>query len=106
MKKPRQLPANFPIIRTEHIMENQPYKTASPAALLSRKCVAEALTTAGFPITQNTLRTKACRGGGPPYRTFGRATLYRWADALAWAEARLSAPRGSTSEADAQKSAA
>ena len=47
----------------------------------------------------------ATRGGGPPYQIFGRWPLYRWGDALAWAEARLSQPRRSTSEADAQRQA-
>jgi hypothetical protein len=74
----------------------------SPAALLRRKATAEALTEAGYPVTEKTLATKAVRGGGPSYQTFGRTVLYRWSDALAWAEGRLSAPRRSSSEADAQ----
>jgi hypothetical protein len=73
----------------------------SPAALLRRRATAEALTAAGYPISEKTLGTKAVRGGGPAYRTFGRTVLYRWGDALAWAEGRLSAPRRSSSEADA-----
>ena len=78
----------------------------NPNALLRRKATAEALTEAGYPVSSATLQTKAVRGGGPAYRTFGRAVLYRWGDALAWAEGRLSAPRRSTSEADAQRQAA
>jgi hypothetical protein len=61
---------------------------------------AEALTRAGFPITRATLATMAARGGGPPYRLFGRIPLYAWDAALAWAEGRLSPPRGSSSEGD------
>jgi hypothetical protein len=76
---------------------------ASPDALLRRKPLSEALSAAGYPVTEKTLATKATRGGGPPYRLFGRIPLYRWGDALAWAEARMSPPRGSTSEADAQR---
>jgi hypothetical protein len=72
----------------------------TPTALLRRKVTAEALTAAGFPISEKTLATKAVRGGGPPYQTFGRTVLYRWGAALAWAEERLSPPRCSTSEAD------
>jgi hypothetical protein len=72
----------------------------SPTARLRRKATAEALSEAGFPVTEKTLATKAVRGGGPPYQTFGRTVLYRWDHALAWAEARLSEPRRSTSEAD------
>ena len=71
----------------------------NPNALLRRKQAAEALTAAGFPTSAATLATKASRGGGPTYRLFGRLPLYRWADALAWAEGRLSAPRSNTSEA-------
>ena len=77
----------------------------NPAARLHRKGTAEALTAAGFPVKAKTLATMATRGGGPPYQIFGRRPLYRWGDALAWAEARLSPPRRSTSEADAQRRA-
>jgi hypothetical protein len=68
--------------------------------LLRRRQTAEALTAAGYPIRPATLATMASRGGGPPYRLFGRAVLYRWGNALAWAEARTTAPRCSTSEGD------
>jgi hypothetical protein len=77
---------------------------ASPDALLRRKALSEALKAAGYPVAEKTLATKATRGGGPPYRLFGRVPLYRWGDAVAWAEARLSQPCCSTSEADAQGS--
>jgi hypothetical protein len=77
----------------------------NPDALLRRDAVAAALTAAGLPVKSKTLATKATRGGGPPYQLFGRWPLYRWGDALAWAEARLSPPRRSTSEADAQRQA-
>jgi hypothetical protein len=70
-------------------------------AFLTREQTAAALTARGFPVKAKTLSTKATRGGGPPYRLFGARVLYRWADALRWAEGRLSAPRGSTSEGDA-----
>jgi hypothetical protein len=72
-----------------------------PNIRLTRVAAAEALTTAGFPVSSATLATKATRGGGPPFRRFGRVPLYRWGDLLAWAESRLSAPMHSTSEADA-----
>jgi hypothetical protein len=77
----------------------------TPDTMLRRNSLADALNAAGFPITPKTLATKATRGGGPPYRSFGRVPLYRWADALAWAEGRLSPPRCSTAEADAQRAA-
>lgn len=69
-------------------------------ALLRRLAVAAALTAAGFPVSATTLATQASRGGGPPYRVWGRIPLYRWGEALAWAQARLSPPRRSTSESD------
>ena len=73
--------------------------------LLRRHALAQALTEAGFPTAPATLATKATRGGGPPFRLYGRIPLYRWGDALAWAESRLSAPRQSTSEGDARPAA-
>lgn len=72
--------------------------TLPPSALLRRRRCAEALTAHGFPVAEKTLATKASRGGGPPYRKFGRVVLYRWDDALAWAEAQLSDPVCSSSE--------
>jgi hypothetical protein len=59
------------------------------------------LTAAGYPVKAATLATKATRGGGPAYRLFGTKPLYRWGDALAWAQSRLSEPRRTTAEADA-----
>ena len=73
----------------------------NPNALLTRSETADALTEAGFPVKEGTLATKATRGGGPPFQKFGSRALYRWSDALLWATGRLSAPRRSTSEADA-----
>ena len=70
--------------------------------LLTRDMAAAALTKAGYPIKSKTLATKATRGGGPPYRLFGVRPLYRWGDALAWAQGRLSVPRRSTSQKDAE----
>jgi hypothetical protein len=76
-----------------------------PDALLRRKQLAEALCVAGFPIAVATLSTMASRGGGPPFRLWGRTPLYHWGCALAWAEGRLSEPRSSTSEAVAAQPA-
>ena len=77
-----------------------------PDALLRRSALAEALTAAGFPTATATLATKASRGGGPPFRLYSRIPLYRWGDALAWAEGRLSPPVRSSAELDAQRNAA
>jgi hypothetical protein len=73
----------------------------NPDARLTRNATAAALTAAGFPIKAATLATKATRGGGPPFQRFGSRPLYKWGDALRWAQSRLSAPIGSTSELDA-----
>jgi hypothetical protein len=70
-------------------------------ALLTRPQVAEALTSAGYPTKATTLATKATRGGGPPFRKYGHRALYRWGDALSWANGRLSVPISSTSEISA-----
>jgi hypothetical protein len=66
--------------------------------LLSRRNVAEALTALGFKTAESTLATLATRGGGPPFKKWSRRALYRWGDALLWAEAKLSNPVSSTSE--------
>jgi hypothetical protein len=76
-----------------------------PDTLLRRDAVADALTEAGFPVAKTTLATMATRGGGPPYRSFGRVPLYKWDDALAWAQGRLTPARRSTSERDNRNAA-
>ena len=78
----------------------------NPDALLTRERTAAALTAAGYPVATKTLATKATRGGGPPYRLFSGRALYRWGDALDWARGLTTPPRRSTSDADAQRSAA
>jgi hypothetical protein len=71
----------------------------SAEALLNRRDLAAALTAAGYEISPATLATKATRGGGPPFRRFGRVPLYCWGDGLAWAQARLSRLISNASEA-------
>jgi hypothetical protein len=73
----------------------------NPEALLTRDAAAAALTAAGYPVRAKTLSTKATRGGGPPFRRFGAKPLYRWGDALGWAQSRLSPPLENTSDASA-----
>jgi hypothetical protein len=72
-----------------------------PDALLTRDATAVALTASGYPTSPKTLATKASRGGGPPFHRFGPRVLYRWRDARAWAERRLSPAFQSTSQEDA-----
>jgi hypothetical protein len=64
-----------------------------PDTLLTRDQTAVALTQAGFPVRSATLATKACRGGGPDFKLFGTRPLYRWGDAIAWAQGKLTAPQ-------------
>ena len=70
-------------------------------ALLTRDGTAAALTEGGYPTSAKTLATMATRGGGPRFHRFGPRVLYRWRDALDWAEKRLSPAMNSTSQADA-----
>lgn len=53
----------------------------------------------GCPTARGTLQKLASTGGGPPYRIFGNRALYTDNDLDAWAEARMSPLRISTSEA-------
>lgn len=73
------------------------------SALLRRQRCADGLTQAGYPISPKTLASMVSRGGGPPYHKFGRTVLYRWSEALAWAEARLSPAQSSSSQAEASR---
>jgi hypothetical protein len=85
------------------MMKEQASEDATRPILLRRRQCAASLTKVGFPISPATLSTMASRGGGPPYHKFGRTVLYRWPDVLAWAEARLSPSRRSSSESGAQQ---
>jgi len=76
----------------------------TPETRLRRKAVAEASTAHGYPIKEKTLATMASRGGGPPFQLWGRIPLYTWGPYLGWAKGRLSEPRSSTSEPDAETS--
>jgi hypothetical protein len=66
---------------------------------LTRKQSADFLTERGLPVTSNTLQKLATVGGGPEYSIFGNRAVYKPDDLLAWAEAKLTASRRSTSEA-------
>ena len=53
----------------------------------------------GLRTSKNTLQKYATIGGGPQYRRFGNKAVYTVSDLDAWAEAKLGAPRHSTSDA-------
>ncbi len=63
-----------------------------------RREAADYLTARGMKTSWRTLQKLATIGGGPRYRIFGNRALYTDLDLDEWAEAKLSAPRFSTSE--------
>jgi hypothetical protein len=65
---------------------------------LKRPEAADYLTERGLPITKGTLQKMATTGGGPPYQIFGNVAVYTPAGLDAWADAKLRAPKHSTSE--------
>jgi len=66
---------------------------------LDRNEAADYLTGRGLRVSKNTLGKWATTGGGPVYRRFGLRAVYCKEDLDAWAAAKLTAPRGSTSAA-------
>jgi hypothetical protein len=73
-----------------HVPENNlPLKSIDPETFMTRSQVAEALTACGFRMHPATLATKVPRGGGPPFRKFGKTPMYLWADVVAWVNQRL-----------------
>ncbi len=73
----------------------------NPNSVLQTNALAKALTESGYPTSPATLATKRSRGGGPPYRRWGRIPIYTWGEALEWAQNRLGEPHCSTSVEDA-----
>jgi hypothetical protein len=71
---------------------------------LDRKEAAQFLTSRGYRTAAATLAKLACIGGGPTFESFGRRPLYREADLLAWAQARSTGPRQSTSDPGTRRS--
>ena len=59
------------------------------ARVLTRTEAAKVLTESGFPTSPDTLASLASRGGGPPFRKYGRLPLYTTKDLLDWAETRM-----------------
>lgn len=67
---------------------------------LDRAEAADYLTARGLRVSKNTLQKWVTTGGGPTYRRFGLRAVYTRADLDAWAEAKLTAPRCSSSAAE------
>jgi hypothetical protein len=64
-------------------------KEYQPDDKLRRIEAALALSALGFPVTYNTLTQAAVERRGPPYTKFGKYTLYRWGDLIAWAKSEM-----------------
>jgi hypothetical protein len=75
--------------------------SSDSAVVLDRRAASEFLTVRGYRVAYATLAKLAVLGGGPPFRHWGRRPLYRPEDLLAWAAAKTTAPKRSTSEAAA-----
>jgi hypothetical protein len=73
--------------------------------LYPRREAAKFLTGCGYPVAATTLAKYASIGGGPIFESFGRRPLYRESNLLAWAEARSSGPRRSTSDTGTRRPA-
>lgn len=65
----------------------------------TREEAAEYLTARGLKVSANTLQKYATTGGGPMYQRFGNRAVYTIPNLDAWADAKLTPPRASTSEA-------
>ncbi len=70
-----------------------------PKRYLTRRESAQYLSECGLLVTKNTLQKFATVGGGPEYSIFKNRAVYTPQNLDAWAEARLTASRKSTSEA-------
>jgi hypothetical protein len=103
------VPNNIRVQAGPDEVDLSPINTPNPEDLLRRRELSEALRRRGFPVAGSTLATLATRGGGPPYRLFGRVPLYKWRDGLAWALAKTTPALSNSSEhrvATAQKQVA
>lgn len=64
----------------------------------TRKQSAKFLNDHGFPVTESTLATKGCRGGGPQFFKFGKRVLHTAEDLLEWATAGMGAAGSTATE--------
>lgn len=65
---------------------------------LDRQQAAAFLTSHGYRTAPATLAKLASTGDGPVFESFGRKPLYRETDLIAWARAKTTGPRRSTSD--------
>jgi|SRR5271166_5412949 len=72
-------------------------KDIAPKLLKPRELLVE-LRERGIVRTEASLATMRSRGGGPPFRRFGREVFYPFADFVKWYQENLSAAVTRTSE--------
>jgi hypothetical protein len=65
---------------------------------VNRAALSQALAEMGLIVAVPTLTTWATRGGGPPFRKFGKKIVYDLAAAVAWAESRMTPAVTSSAE--------
>ncbi len=71
--------------------------TISPRYFMRREAARYVREIWGLPCSPRWLAKLAVVGGGPIFRKAGRTPIYAPADLDAWAQARIGAPRKSTS---------
>ncbi len=64
---------------------------------INRTQASEYLANQGLQVAKTTLQKLATIGGGPVYHRFGKFAVYKTDDLDAWASAKLSGPRHSSS---------
>ena len=86
------VPENITRSNTEHGVAGN-----SPKYLIRAQAAAYVRETWGLPCSRAWLAKLAVVGGGPVFRKAGKTPLYSPADLDLWAQARIGAPRASTS---------
>jgi hypothetical protein len=66
--------------------------------LLTRAQAGAVLRAHGYPVSDKSLASLACRGGGPPFHKFGRRPLYYRNNLFRWAHEKLGGCQNSTSQ--------
>ena len=96
--------ANLPLPNPAFVPP-KPLDYIDPQTFLTSPQLAGALEQCGIQCSTETLATKATRGGGSPFRKFGKLRLYQWGDAVDWVRETMSEPARTTSEHRAREGA-
>jgi hypothetical protein len=76
----------------------RPLDAIDPGTFFTRPQLSDTLEECGIPLSADTLATKATRGGGPPFRIFGKSAVYQWADVVEWVRETMGEPACTTAE--------